>query len=79
MEAAERICEVFEELYLTMEERAIVAYSVYAAAKRFDAFEELEKEVGNKPPRTSKVQIFTVVCSIFAVIISTSTALLKYQ
>ena len=47
-EASERLCETFEELHLNMDERAIVAYSAYAAAKRFDVFEELEKEAGKK-------------------------------
>lgn len=77
MEAGERICEIFEELYLTMDERAIVAYSAYLTAKRFDTFEELEKEAEKKPLRTSKVQIFIAVCSTLAILISTIALLLK--
>lgn len=76
-EASERLCETFEKLHLNMDERAIVAYSAYAAAKRFDAFEELEKEAGKKPLRTSKVQIFIAVCSTLAILISTIALLLK--
>ena len=32
IEATKRICEVFKELHLTMEERAAVAYSAYVTA-----------------------------------------------
>lgn len=72
MTAVERTCETFEELHLTMEERAIVAYSTYAVAKRFETFEELEKqkEVEEKPQKTSKFQIYAAVCSTSAIIIS---------
>lgn len=77
--AAERICETFEELHLTMEERAIVAYSVYAAAKRFEAFEELERgeKIAEKPQGISKVQIVTAVCSALGITISIIAMSLK--
>ena len=76
-EAVERVCEIFEELHLTMDERAIVAYSAYAAAKRFDMFEELEKEAKEKPQKISKIQIFTAVCATLAIIISAIAVLFK--
>lgn len=70
MEAGERICEIFEELYLTMDERAIVAYSAYLTAKRFDTFEKLEKDAEERPQKISKVQILTAVVGTVAVIVS---------
>lgn len=70
MEAGERICEIFEELHLTMDERAIVAYSTYITAKKFETLEELVLGTKEQPQKIPKVQIFTAVCSTLAVIIS---------
>lgn len=72
MEAGERICEIFEELYLTMDERALVAYSVYLTAKKFETLETKEQ-----PQKIPKVQVFTAVCSTLAILISTIALLLK--
>ncbi len=77
MEAGERICEIFEELYLTMDERAIVAYSVYLTAKKFETLEELVLETKEQPQKIPKVQVFTAVCSTLAILISTIVLLLK--
>lgn len=70
LEAVERICEVFEELSLTMEERAIVAYSAYITAKKFETLEELVLETKEKPQQISKIQILTAVVGTVAVVIS---------
>lgn len=77
MEAGERICEIFEELYLTMDERAIVAYSAYLTAKKFETLEELALETKEQPQKIPKVQVFTAVCSTLAILISTIVLLLK--
>lgn len=71
MEAVERICETFEELHLTMDERAIVSYSTYITAKKFETFEELVLETKEEPQQISKIQILTAVVGTVAVIIST--------
>ncbi len=75
--ATERICETFEELSLTMEERAIAAYSTYITAKRFETLEELVLETKEKPQQISKGQILTAVAGTVAVILSIISILFK--
>ena len=69
-EASERLCEIFEELHLNMDERAIVAYSAYITAKKFETLEELVLGTKEQPQKISKVQILTAVVGTVAVIIS---------
>lgn len=70
--AGERICEIFEELHLTFEERAVVAYSLYTVSTKFWELEELRltREEKERPQQISKNQIITAVCSSIAIIVS---------
>lgn len=69
--AVRRVCETFEELNLTMEERAIVSYSTYKAAQRFKTQEELTQRTREQPQKIPKIQIYAAVVGTGAVILST--------
>lgn len=74
-EATKGMCEMFDTLELTLEERAIVTKSGYAAAKRCEALQKLKREVDTeteeKPQKLSKIKILTAVLLTGAVVIST--------
>lgn len=53
--AVQRICETFEELHLTMEERAVVSYSTYMAAEKFKTLEELTQQTREQPQKIPKI------------------------
>lgn len=78
-EAVGRVSKTFEELSLTMEERAVVAYSAYTVAKNFETLEELmeTRKTEERPQQISKIQIITTVCSTLAIIIGIIAMLLK--
>lgn len=69
--AIRRICETFEELNLTMEERAIVSYSTYITSQKFETLEELKQRTKEQPQKIPKIQIFAAVAGTGAVILST--------
>ena len=77
IEATKRMCEVFDEMHLTIEERAAVAYSAYVTAIKFRTLEKSILKTKEESQKISSIQKFTAVAGTVALVLSIISLVLR--